>query len=622
MMTLSERAELAIRLVREHPLIAFDVETSGLDWKRHNPVGYVVTASAEQNVYIPVRHGGGSNLADPHCGPLTAPDAPTTRHAFERELANAFAHRSQQTGFLTVGHNLKFDCHAAANQGILLGRNLEDTSVNEPMLDEHQFSYSLDACAERRGVTPKKGQVLYEHMSRLLGIPLGRTPAAIMEHYWRLPGDDEIAVEYALGDGITTLELRAAQYPLLIEEDEQGYSMRFIHGVECELIWTLFRMERKGIKVDVEYVDKLISAIGEELALAKAVLPDGFNERSGPQTQAVMEAAGVVNWPKTPNGNPSFNEKFLLQSEQGRAIVAIRKLSNLLSKFAYPLRDVHVFKGRVHTNLNQLRSDEGGTISGRLSCSDPNLQAVTKRDKVLGPRFRKCFVADDGMDIEEKDWSQAEPRLIASYSKDENLLSGYNAVPFRDVHSIVADMLGVERDPTAKRMNMGILTGMQSKTFAGHMGWPLDRAAAAHRAWFDLFPGVRKFQNGAKQALLQRGYVRTLCGRRCRLDSPQFAYKGTSKIIQGGQADMMKYKLVQLDKFFESIGDELAQLLLSIHDSVIFQMVQGAAGDEISARVNEILIDVQGPPFSLRVPFVAEGHRGKSWADATYGVAA
>ena len=167
-------------------------------------------------------------------------------------------------------------------------------------------------------------------------------------------------------------------------------------------------------------------------------------------------------------------------------------------------------------------------------------------------------------------------------------------------------------------MNMGILTGMQPRTFAAHMEWPLDKATEAHVAWFRAFPGIRDFQSGAKKAILARGYVRTLCGRRCNLDRPDFAYKATSKIIQGGQADMMKYKLVEIDEYFESLGD-VAQLLLSIHDSVIFQAPIGSVGDEIRARVVEILEDVRGPPFNLRVPFVAEGGTGPDWATATYG---
>lgn len=610
MITLGEKADMALRAVREAPLIAYDTEGSGLDVRRCNNVGYVITVDVNNNFYIPVRHGGGGNLNDPNCGPLQTPHDTSPHHQFEIELQKAFQERRQKTGFITVGHNMKFDCHMSARHGIYLGRDLEDTQLNEAMLNEFARSFSLDSCAKYHGVTAKKGEELYEHLARLFG---GKAERKIMSEYWRLAGDDPIGVDYALGDGITTLELRESQMKG-IEKDE----MAVIHRIESRLIWTIFRMEHRGIKADEEYIGQLLEGVDRDLAVAMEKLPARFNVRSGTQMKKFMEDSGHTGWPTTELGNPSFTEKWLKSHDEGKAVIAVRQLTNLKNTFVIPLKDRHIFGGRIHTSLHQLKADEFGTISGRFSCSDPNLQAIHKRNKVLGRLFRAIFVADDDMEFYEADYSQCEPRLYAHYSQEPALLNGYNAKPFRDVHDVVAVMLNVERDPTAKRMNMGIFTGMQPKTFAGHMEWPLEKAAAAHADWFAAFPGIRGFQDGAKRAFRQRGWVKTILGRRCRLDNAQYSYKAASRVIQGSNADILKYKMLAADEYVEDNGD-LIELLMTVHDSLNWQAPKGAEGERQSKEMIELCSEVQCEPFNLRVPFVMDVGKGPNWAIATYG---
>jgi DNA polymerase-1 len=609
MKTLGDRAEEALRAVREAPIIAYDTEGSGLDVRRCNNVGYVITVDPDNNWYVPVRHGGGANLNDPNCGPLIAPHDVSPQHKFEIELNKAFQVRRERK-LLTVGHHMKFDMHMSAKHGVMLGRECECTQVNEAMLNEFARSFSLSSCATYHGVTAKKGEELYQHLAAQFG---GKADKTSMENYWRLAGDDPIGVDYAMGDGITTLELREAQYAKIVEEE-----MTMIHRVESRLLWTIFRMENRGIKADEEYIEALLEGVNAELQVAMSLLPPRFNVRSGPQVKKLMEEAGHTDWPTTELGNPSFTEKFLKGTEEGRAIIGVRQLTNLKNTFVLPLKDRHIFEGRVHTTLNQLKADDYGTISGRFSCSDPNLQAIHKRNKVLGRKFRAILVADEDMDFWEADYSQCEPRLFAHYAQEESLLAGYNASPFRDMHDVVAKMMNVERDPTAKRMNMGILTGMQPKTFAGHMEWSLDKATAAHAEWFSVFPGIRDFQNTAKRVFQRRGYVKTLLGRRCRLDNPRFAYKAVSRIIQGSNADILKYKLLEADEYIEANGD-LMHMLMTVHDSLEWQAPRGAEGERMSQEMLDICTNVQCEPFNLRVPFVMDTGHGPNWAIATYG---
>jgi DNA polymerase I-like protein with 3'-5' exonuclease and polymerase domains len=614
-MDITGNAEQALRMVREAKDLVYDTETSGLDWKRHSPIGYVVGAidsaagATESTVYIPVRHGGGGNIEGG--APLRAADGPLIPHPFERELAKAFADRNRGTTFgRIVGHNTKFDCHFSANAGILLGRRMACTQNMAALLDEYAKSYNLEVVAERLKVQPKKSQELYDRIASTFGIPATKDT---MARLWEMPGNDPVVAEYATGDGATTAAVYLEQLKQIAEED-----LSVVADLENDLLWTIFRMERTGIKIDLGAVDDLKRSIEDKVTQLLSQFPPGFNTRSPLAMKSIMEQNGHTDWPVTEIGNPSFTEKWLKKNDVGKAIVEIRQMSNLSNSFVGPLASKHVYRGRVHATLNQLRNDEKGTISGRFSCSDPNLQQVPKHNKAIAKPYRKLFVADEGWVFWERDYSQAEPRLFAHYSGDENLTRGYNSQPFVDAHTTVAKMLGVERDPTAKRMNMGIFTGMQPHTFAEHMGWPLAEATDKWHAWFAAFPGVRAFQKNAKSRLAARGYVFTLLGRRCRLENRQWAYKGTSKIIQGGSADILKWKLLEMDRLCEDNGD-IVRVLMTVHDSFNGQFQDTPEARALFEEVVRIMSDVQSEPFNLAVPFLAEGHEGPNWCVASFG---
>jgi len=609
--------ERVLSWVREAPLLAFDTETSGVDRRCNVPVGYVLAVPGEA-VYVPVRHGGGGNLIDPDCPPLSSPNVPegsVKPHRFERALSEAFRERDRR-GLLTIGHNLKFDLHMAANAGVVLNRNLACTQVQEALLDEHAGSFSLAACARRRGVTAKLGDELYTHMARIFG---GPAKSSQMANFWRLPGTDPVAVAYAVGDGITTLELYEAQ---LRAKEREPVDLSPVWQLENDLIRVVWRIERRGFRVDEARCYEVLADLRQEIEALSAQLPEGFNPRSPRDMLMWCRSLGRTDWPTTapserfPDGQPSFTEKWLSTFPEGRLIVDLREATNLINSFLSPLLERHLWRGRVWPTLHQTAQDNFGTISGRFSCSDPNLQQVPKHNKKLGRLFRSVFVPDEGFVLYEGDYSQCEPRLFAHYSREPALIDGYNASPPRDMHKVAADMLGVDRDTVAKRVNMGLLTGMQLKTFAEHMGWDIRMARNVFNEWKRAFPEIARFQREAKQAMLRRGYVRTLLNRMCRLDDPRFAYKATSRIIQGGNADIVKYKLREADRMLEANGDRV-QLLMSIHDSFVWQAPLGE--EKTVEELVRLFMDVQSPPLSLRVPFKMDVGRGANWAEATYG---
>jgi DNA polymerase-1 len=607
-MNVNEKMELSLRLVREATLLSYDTETSGTDWKKNSPVGYVFYAADAPSVYIPVRHGGAGNI--PGGIPMTAVDSKITPHAYEIELAKAFAERTANKVGKVIGHNLQFDGLFSWNSGVMLGRDLACTQTAQVLIDENTPAFSLEALAKAYGVAAKKGDAMYAHIASTFGVPNNRNA---MGHYWRLPGNDPIAVGYAEADGVSTLELYHAQLPYIDEQD-----LHQVVAMEFELIWTLVRAERRGLKIDVEYIKTFIDRMQVVADEAAAALPKGLNVRSGVQMKAWMDSLANTDYPKTEKGNPSFTESWLKTNDAGRMVLQARKASNVVNTFARPLLEVHNHDGRVHPHINQNRGDEFGTITGRISCSMPNLTAFPKHNKELALPLRRAFVADEGMEMYEADASQGEPRLYAHYSQAKHLIEGYNATPPRDVHTLVAEMMQVDRATTGKRMNMGIFTGMGVKAFAGHLNTTSAIAQDLWDRWYALFPEIREFQNTAKNAFLRRGYVKTLLGRRARLTDRRFAYKAVSRIIQGGVADIFKYKMVEVDKLFEADGDH-AFLQMQIHDSLVWQAPATDAGRAISARAVEIMGDVNSEPFNLRVPFVAEPDTGQNWAVSSFG---
>lgn len=581
--------ELALKIVRTSRVIAYDTETSGLNFATDFVVGYVVTDD-DHSIYVPVRHEGGGNIPDPE--------------GFEKELAAAFADRSR-LGYLTVGHNLNFDLTMGSKHGVLPGAPLEDTQINEVFIDDNTVGYGLDDCCARHGVAAKKGSDLYAELAgRFGGVPDRKQ----MANFWRLPGDHPLVVDYATGDGTSTLALRHAQSKI-IQDEGCGRS----HELDCALIPYIAKMKIKGMKVDMDLASRIGTEVKAEQDKAKAVLPPGFNVRSPKECEAFFRGLGYEDgdFDRTAQGKPSFTEKWLEKRPEGEAILQVRRLEKLEDSFITPLIDTYNINGRVHANLNQSKSDEYGTNTGRLSCSDPNLQAFPKRNKQIGKVVRRLIIPDDGMILEEADFKQQEPRLFTHYSEDKYLLEGYLSDPPRDIHSTVSMLLHKDRD-TAKRLGLGMLTGMQYKALAGHMGYSLAEAKRDWDAFMGALSGIADFQSTAKDVASRRGYVRTILGRKARFPDRRWAYKATSRIIQGSGAEHMKMALLRAHQFAEAEGN--IDILMTIHDSNIWQRTPDANVNELVRIVENVANEL-----GLIVPIPVDLGSGSNWAEASYG---
>lgn len=577
----------ALEIVRNSPTMAFDTETTGLTIN-DTIVGWVFT-DYYASIYIPTRHGGGGNIPDPG--------------EFERVLDYAFRDRTRR-GFTTIGHNLGFDLRMAAKHAVFPMYPLEDTQINESLINDTTRGYGLDDCCNRHGVTPKLGADLYAAIAAEFGGPPDRKQ---MSNYWRMSGDDPVVIDYATGDGISTLELRNAQQKKIDE-----FEIRRAWELECKLIHRVARIHMRGLKVDAEYADRVSGVIQGKIDEAQKKFTPGFNTNSPKEVEALYRANGYTDsmFIYTPQKAPSFVEAWLKTNEIGEAIMAVRQMKKARDSFVTPLVETHNVKGRVHPILNQSKSDEYGVTGSRFSCSDPNLQAFPKRNKAVGKVVRRLIIADDGHELQEGDAKQQEPRLFAYFSGDERLLEGYRTGTL-DIHDLTSTGLNLDRD-TAKRLGMGMLTGMQAKALAGHMRWDLPTAEKYWNGFFREFGSIQKFQNDAKAIFKGTGYVKSLSGRRAYLDDPRFAYRATSRIIQNSGGDLIKQSLLDADEWCDA--NPQVQILMTIHDSLMWQREVGFDTSELVR-----ILEAVPPKFGVDVPIPYEVGTGYDWATASYG---
>ncbi len=590
--------------------VVIDVETSGLDWKNNYIVGYVFTFSSNPNdsYYIPVRHRS-NNLYDflpPEDASIEGIKTLNKIHPFEMDINSIFKERNIHL----IGHNLAFDLKFLHKHRIDITKcTFEDTMINAGLINEYRSSYSLENCCIDAGVQPKKGHELYQYLKGKFG---GPDTSKQMANFWLLDGEDEMGVEYAKGDGTSTYQLWEKQ-----QDDLDKQDLRQVWLLENKVIRVLHRIVTRGVNIDENRLDKVANQTTRKLEEAKSNLPLDLNIRSGAQMKSLFDSAGVIDYPVTDKGNPSFAESWLLTNDLGRKIVAARKYGNLINSFINPMY-AYIHQGRIHTEFNQSRSDQYGTITGRLSSSRPNMQQVPKRNVELGKLFRSVFIPDEGMIWGSVDYSQCEPRLLAHYSKCKVLLSGYLSNPPIDAHTAVAKAAGIDRD-AGKRLNQGLLTGMGKAKLIAELG---VSEAQGEKIWDDYFksmPEIKILQRTAASKMKITGFVKSILGRRARLDTRthDMSYKAVNRLLQCGNADIIKKAMVDIDNYLESEGDQV-HMLLSIHDSIDFQFYEDNRPQ--FERALEIMQDF-GPDrgVSLLVPMDVDVGEGKNWAEASYG---
>jgi len=342
--------------------------------------------------------------------------------------------------------------------------------------------------------------------------------------------------------------------------------------------------------------------------------------------------------PRTPKtGDPSFTQNWLVNCDNpiAQLIREAREINKFHSTFIDSIQR-YVHKGRIHSEINQLRSDQGGTVSGRLSYSNPNLQQIPARNKEFGDKIRSLFLPEEGKQWGSFDYSQQEPRLVAHYAASINdtfqskgaaeFIEAYNNEA-ADFHQIVADMADITRTQ-AKTINLGLFYGMGKNKLARELGIDKDRAEDLLRRYGDRVPFVRGLATEVSSSASKYGFIRTIRGRKCRFDMWEpatfgmnkamqyeeakaiygnnirraFTYKALNRLIQGSAADQTKQAMIDCYKAGY-------KPLLQIHDELCFSIEKE---DDIKG-VKEIM---ENAIEDLRVPSKVDIALGRSWGEA------
>ena len=590
-------------------LLAIDLETydpelldKGMGWGRGvgHIVGVAVGTDDGGRWYFPMRHTLGGNM-DP-----------------EKVLSwcrDTFANPKQPKVFA----NALYDLGWLKQEGVDVKGDIIDIQIAEPLLDEYARSYSLESLSNKYLNESKLDDQLYDWCQRSYGGPEGRRQAG---NIYRAPV--ELVGPYACGDVDLPLRIWEKQRPLL-----EAQKLTNVFKLESALIPMLLAMRMQGVRVDVNKAQQVYDDFTTRLnGLTKQL--GGMNINAGEELARYAKKMGITP-PTTDKGNPSFGGPWLAANMP--LVAEARKYMKARDTFVKGyILDLHT-DGRLHCQFNQLRSDEYGTVSGRFSSSNPNLQNIPARDEEIGPLIRSLFLPEEGETWVSHDWSQIEFRALTHYAVGDGAdlaRAMYNENPSTDFHVMASELTGVPRKP-AKNLNFGLVYGMGETALASHLGKSKEEAQPIFDQYHTNMPFIKETYNLAGQRASQRGFITTLLGRRARFnlwESSKWSDKGDAlpegdardkwgnkvrrahthkalnRLLQGSAADIMKKAMA--DIWAANIG--LAPLL-TVHDELDWSCPNTAAGHEAMREANHIMTTC----VKMKIPLLVDEEMGESW---------
>ena len=614
--------------------VAIDLETkdpglksmgSGAIREHGNIVG-VAMAVEGWSAYYPIAHEGGGNL--------------------DKNKVMAWVKEVCSSSNIKLFHNAMYDVCWLRAAGIEIKGEIVDTMVMASLIDENRLWYSLNSVAfDYLGKT--KNETALNEAAQSWGID----PKSEM---YKLPA--MYVGSYAEKDAELTLEL----YKVL-DKEIKNQRLEKIFKLESDLFPCLIDMKFKGVRVDIEKAKLLKQQLTkqEKEILLKVKQETGID----PQIWAAKSIATVfdklsLHYERTEKSlAPSFTKNFLQEHKHPivQMIAKAREINKAHTTFIDTiLRFEH--KGRIHADINPIRSDVGGTVTGRFSYSNPNLQQIPARDKNLGPMIRSLFLPEVNHKWGCFDYSQQEPRLVVHFAAETDEINSDDSVDeiveeFKnnsvDFHQTVADMAGISRSQ-AKTINLGLFYGMGKAKLQAELG--LSTKAEAEKLfnqYHDNVPFVKQLMNIITREANQFGMIKTLLGRRCRFDkwevdefrmgvmstpmtkeeatqkfidgwlakypeadveklksNPKikrcFTYKALNKLIQGSAADMTKKAM--LDLYKEGIIPHI-----QIHDELDISVV-----DDDQAKK---IVKIMESAVTLAIPNKVDYESGETWGD-------
>jgi DNA polymerase I-like protein with 3'-5' exonuclease and polymerase domains len=600
--------------LKGYKYIAIDLETKDPDLKARgsgaiigngNIVGIAVAVDGWSG-YYPIAHEGGGNL--------------------EKDKVMDWIKDVCSSDSVKLFHNAMYDVCWLRASGVQINGHIVDTMVMASLIDENRLSYTLNSISYEF-----LGEVKDEKALTEAAQSWGIDPKSEM---YKLPA--MYVGSYAEKDAVLTLELFK-----VLSREIQKQSLQNVFDLETQLFPCLLDMKFKGVRVDIEKAKLLKQQLTnqEQEILLKVKQETGIE----PQIWAARSIATVfdklgLHYERTDKSHaPSFTKNFL--SEHKHPIVQMIAKAREINKAHTTFIDTilkFTHKGRIHADINPIRSDQGGTVTGRFSYANPNLQQIPARNKELGPMIRSLFLPEVNHKWGCFDYSQQEPRLVVHYAAttepicfDESVTKivdefKNNSVDF---HKTVADMAGISRTQ-AKTINLGLFYGMGKAKLQAELG--LNTKAEAEKLfnqYHDNVPFVKELMNKTSQFAQTSGSIGTLLGRRCRFNKWEPAtfgmhtpmtfeeaertygrgrirramtYKALNKLIQGSAADMTKKAM--LDLYNEGIIPHI-----QIHDELDISVID----DNHAKKIVEIMENA----VTLAIPNKVDYESGETWGD-------
>jgi len=568
-------------------IVAFDTETTGLDYEKDKLVGFSFSFNESEAYYVPFAHFY-----------LGVPE-----QVSEKDVALAM---KKIFNSKVVGHNIKFDLH-------FVSRFLNDESL-EIYADSMILAWLINP--ESALALDKLSDKLLDHTMVAFKdtVKKGETFAGV---------ELEDACKYAAEDAYITLKLFNL-FNQKLELQSATHLIKESQDIEVPFIKTLLSMEREGIKVDSGFLEKFLVEVKDRLSnLTKEIhmlAGSEFNINSTKQLGVVLfEDLGLPVGKKTKTGY-STDEKVLNSLKDKHKIVALlleyREVYKLFSTYIEPLLKLSLEdkRSRIHTSFIQT-----GTATGRLSSKNPNLQNIPARSE-LGLKIREAFVAPEGKKLIGIDYSQIELRLLAHFSQDRVLVDAFNHD--KDIHTQTAIALFGEEEASSKRavaktVNFGLLYGMGQKKLSDTLGITTKEAKEIIERYFESFPTVKTYFRSIVDSSKEFGYVETLLKRRRYFDyenaTPMFkaAYERESvnSVFQGSASDLIKLSMNKIHKVIKEEKLE-ARMLLQIHDELIFE-VDADKAESLGTRFKEIMESI----MELNIPLKASMNIGDNWGE-------
>ena len=596
-----------------YPEIAIDLETRdegitkglGAGWATNNGevIGFAVAVDGWQG-YYPFNHFGGGNMV---------PEQVLKYIKIVCALPNK-----------KIFHNAQYDLGWLQAMGMTVNGEIIDTMVAAAIIDENRWSYSLNNLAR-----DYLGEIKAETDLNEAAKDHGIDPKAEM---WKLPA--EHVGFYAEQDArLTFLLWQRFKHEIVTQ------NLTTIWELESKLLPILIKMRQRGVRVDVEKANRLTVEFAEQ----EKVILHKINKLVGKNVdiwaaRQIGEAFDKlkIEYPRTEKtGEPSFTQNWLHNSKHqiSQLIVQAREINKFHNTFlAGILKYEH--KGRVHAEINQLRSDSGGTVSGRLSMSNPNLQQLPARNKEFGPKIRGLFLPEEDHKWGSFDYSQQEPRMVVHYAASigegyegsQELVKAY-ANASADFHQTIAELVGIERSQ-AKTIGLGLMYGMGKNKLANSLGLSKEEAEILISKYNRKVPFVKLLSDRCMKKANDEGIIRTKKGRKCRFDMWEtrdfglhtaetfenavakygkdgikraYTYKALNRLIQGSAADQTKQAIV-------SCYEEGYLPILQIHDELCFNV---KVGDE--SKIKEIMETC----MEFKVPSVVDISIGDDFGQAS-----